>query len=125
MTILMLGLVIFVIYIIWKSFFAAASSGFKRIPHSDAKPFASLDGASEFMAANPGFSEQEFLSKVTKAFVDVQTADSKKSAGTLRWPTYRGGFARSWTGTAVAPWAIISETRPLLVTRPACGTGCS
>ena len=73
-TILMLGLVIFVIYIIWKSFFAAASSGFKRIPHSDAKPFSSLDGASEFMSANPGFSEQEFLSKVTKAFVDVQTA---------------------------------------------------
>lgn len=73
-TILMLGLVIFVIYIIWKSFFAAASSGMRRIPHPDAKPFLSLDGASDFMAANPGFSEQEFLSKVTKAFVDIQSA---------------------------------------------------
>ena len=73
-TILMLGLVIFVIYIVWKSFFAAASTGYRRMPSQSLKEFSSLDGASEFIAANPGFSEEEFLSKVRKSFVDIQTA---------------------------------------------------
>ena len=73
-TVLALGLVIFVIYIIWKAFFAAAASGYRKMPTGNAKEFSSLDGASEFMAANPGFSEEEFLSKVRKSFVDIQTA---------------------------------------------------
>jgi predicted lipid-binding transport protein (Tim44 family) len=106
-TIIILGFVLLFIYVIWKSMFAAASSAFKNIPGPDAKPFSSLDGAARFMAANPGFSEEEFLSKVKKSFVDIQTAWGKGDIKPVRRFLSDGVYQRF--STQLAMMALLKQ----------------
>jgi len=74
------GLVVFllvaivIMYLFYKKS-RSVPTGFGTFPDA-ARPrkFASLPGAQEFLAANPGFNEREFLGKAEKAFVDIQIA---------------------------------------------------
>ncbi len=76
-----LGTLLFIIAVIVialylrHKYFRTVKTGFQSFPDvQHPKAFASLPGAAEFLAANPGFTEQEFLAKVEKAFVEIQTA---------------------------------------------------
>jgi predicted lipid-binding transport protein (Tim44 family) len=55
-------------------FYKPSATGFKNFPDPEPKDFDSLDGADEFLAANPDFDEEKFLDKAEKAFMDIQTA---------------------------------------------------
>ena len=70
---LVLAAIIVVIIYIRYRMRNAESTGL-NFPDILPKDFAALNGAQEFLAANPDFNEEEFLAKVEKAFVEVQTA---------------------------------------------------
>ncbi|OQX05621.1 MAG: hypothetical protein BWK76_27260 [Desulfobulbaceae bacterium A2] len=69
-----IALIIIVLYLRQK-YVRKAATGFQSFPDvGRPKDFHALPGAQEFLAANPGFNEQEFLAKADKAFVEIQTA---------------------------------------------------
>jgi predicted lipid-binding transport protein (Tim44 family) len=70
--ILFLFVIGFIIY--YKFFYTSSATGLEDVPDVEPKDFHSLNGAAEFMAANPDFKEDEFIAKAEKAFTDIQTA---------------------------------------------------
>ena len=89
----------------------ASTATNSTIPSNEKRSFEKVDGWKEFVATNPNFDLSEFLVKVRKAFIEVQTSWAEQNTNRMRRFITDGVYQRF--NTQFKMMKLLQQTNPI------------